>query len=459
MSDLIITNARLIDADRDERGGLRVADGRIAELLSADMSTDDLGALALRHDADVTDANGLWLIPGGVDPHVHFALPVAGTVTIDDFASGSKAALAGGTTTFIDFITPAPGTSLIAATEARLAEAETSACDYSFHMTVTSWGPDTAAEMKQCRDEFGLTSVKLYLAYLESIGLEDDDLFNAMRAAANLGLTVLLHCEDGHRVSAQQQKLLAAGRRGPDAHPDSRPAEYEEASVRHAIKVAERAGCRIYVVHASTIGAVEAVARARDEGQDVLIETCPQYLLLDDSRYRGDPLDAAACIMSPPLRTVEHGMALRKAVLEGLIDTIGTDHCSFTRAQKNAAADFTKIPGGAAGVQHRLGLLAAAVPELSPRDWVKLVSASPARAFGLNNCKGQLQIGCDADLVLWNPEPCPTITHSDEHRCDHSIYFGMTVKGESVRIWRRGKVFTRSHADQPGLFLPRTTSP
>ncbi len=459
MSDLIITNARLIDADRDERGGLRVADGRIAELLPADMSTDDLGNLAQRHNADVTDANGLWLIPGGVDPHVHFALPVAGTVTIDDFASGSRAALAGGTTTFIDFITPAPGTSLIAAAEARLAEAKASACDYSFHMTVTSWGLDTAAEMKQCRDEYGLTSVKLYLAYLESIGLEDDDLFNAMRTAADLGLTVLLHCEDGQRVSAQQKKLLAAGRRGPDAHPDSRPAEYEEASVRHAIKVAARAGCRIYVVHASTSGAVDAVARARDAGQDVLIETCPQYLLLDDSMYRGDPIEAAACIMSPPLRPIEHGTALRKAVLEGVIDTIGTDHCSFDRVQKNVAADFTKIPGGAAGVQHRLGLVAAAIPELSPRNWVRLISTAPARVFDLHDRKGRLQAGCDADLVLWDPELRPAITHDDDHRCDHSIYQGLIGRGKSSCVWRQGKTVKRDAVGQFGAFLRRTMSP
>ena len=438
MTDLIVTNARLIDADRDEPGGLRVANGRIAELLPADLSSDDLGALACRHDAEVVDAEGLWLIPGGVDPHVHFALPVAGTVTVDDFASGSRAALAGGTTSFIDFITPAPGSSLIAATEARLAEAATSVCDHSFHLTVTSWGSGTAAEMRRCRDEFGLSSVKLYLAYLESIGLEDDDLFRAMRTAADLGLTVLLHCEDGHRVSARQKELLAAGRRGPDAHPDSRPAEFEVASVLHALELAARAGCLVYVVHASTAGAVEAVARARDSGQSALVETCPQYLLLDDSRYRGDPIDAAACVMSPPLRPVEHGAALRRAVLTGMIDTVGTDHCSFTIAQKTAAENFTRIPGGAAGVQHRLGLLRTAVPELTPRAWVKLISAEPARLFGFEGRKGCLKPGADADIVLWDPEAASILDGAaDAHRCDHGIYDGIASLGRPRRVWQR----------------------
>ena len=440
MSGLIITNARLIDADRDERGGLCAADGRIVEILAADMPADDLDALALRHNAEVIDAHGLWLIPGGVDPHVHFALPMAGTVTVDDFASGSRAALAGGTTTFIDFITPAPGASLIEATEARLLEAESSACDYSFHLTVTCWGPDTASEMKRCRDEFGLNSVKLYLAYLESIGLGDDDLFHAMRAAADLGLIVLLHCEDGKRVLARQHELLAAGRCGVDAHPDSRPAELEEASVRHALKLAARAGCRVYIVHASTAGAVEAVAWARDAGQDALVETCPQYLLLDDSKYRGDPVEAAACVMSPPLRPAGHGAALRRAVSQGMIDTVGTDHCSFTRAQKAAAEDFTRIPNGAAGVQHRLGLLAAAVPELGPRDWVRLVSRGPADLFLPEMRKGRLQAGYDADLVLWTPDISSFIIDDDAHRCDHSIYRGQQTAGSVRNVWQRSNL-------------------
>lgn len=451
MSDLLIRDVRLTDAERDAPGGLLVRGGRIAAHLPADLTPGEARALAARHDAELVHGGGLRLIPGGVDPHVHFALPVAGTVTVDDFASGSRAALAGGTTTFLDFVTPAPGASLVAAVEARLREASASACDYSLHMTVTRWTDATAAELRRGREEFGLTSVKLYLAYLETIGLDDDALRRAMAAAADLDLTVLLHCEDGRRVSARQRELLAAGRTGPDAHPDSRPAEYEEASVRHALDVAAATGARIYVVHASTAGAVEAVARARDAGRVALIETCPQYLLLDDSRYRGDPALAAACVMSPPLRPPAHGAALRRAVRDGVIDAVGTDHCSFTLAQKTAAPDFTGIPGGAAGVQHRLGLLAAAVPELAPRDWVRLTSAAPARIFGLAG-KGTLDVGADADLVLWDEKALPVLDGAtDAHRCDHGIFDGIAAHGAPRRVWRRGLPADAT----PGRFLKR----
>lgn len=451
MSDLLIHDVRLIDAERDAPGGLLVRDGRIAAHLPADLTPGDAQALAARHGAELVHGGGLWLVPGGVDPHVHFALPVAGTVTVDDFASGSRAALAGGTTAFIDFVTPAPGASLVEAIEARLREAEASACDHSLHMTVTRWTDATAAELRRGREEFGLTSVKLYLAYLETIGLDDDALPRAMAAAADLDLTVLLHCEDGRRVSAHQRELLAAGRTGPDAHPDSRPAEYEEASVRHALDTAAATGARIYVVHASTAGAAEAVARARDAGRDAFIETCPQYLLLDDARYRDDPALAAACIMSPPLRPPAHGAALRRAVLDGTIDVVATDHCSFTLAQKTAAADFTGIPGGAAGVQHRLGLLAAAVPELSPRDWSRLTSAAPARVFGLAG-KGTLDVGADADLVLWDAKARPVLDGAaDAHRCDHGIYDGIVAHGAPRRVWRRGRPADAT----PGRFLRR----
>lgn len=282
----LIANATLVTGSGAFPGSLRTDGERIAEVVRGELTEGDAAALARRHGDRIVDGRGLLLAPGGIDPHVHFALPVAGTVTVDDFASGSLAALAGGTTTVIDFVTPGRTESLVDATEARLAEAAACACDFGLHMSVTAWRDGMGDEMAACRER-GLRSVKMYLAYLESIGLVDAALEPAMRAAADLDLVVLLHCEDGQAVSARQRELLAAGRAGPDAHPDSRPAEMEEASVHHALEMAARTGCRPYVVHISAAGSVAAVVQAKSDGLTCYAETCPQYLLLEDSVYRG----------------------------------------------------------------------------------------------------------------------------------------------------------------------------
>ena len=272
MNGAVIIGARLVDGDGAREGSLRIEGERIAELLPAGA---DAVAIAARHGAEVVDGRGRWLIPGGVDPHVHFALPTAGTVTCDDFASGTRAALAGGTTTVIDFVTPARGESLRAAVEARLREASSAVCDYSLHLSVTEWRAGMADELRDVSREFGLRSVKLYMAYLETIGLEDAALAAAMEACADLDLTVLLHAEDGAEVARRQRELLAAGQTTPAAHPRSRPPGVEERAVRRALALARETGCRLYVVHVSTGGGIAAIAAARAAGQVVFAETCP----------------------------------------------------------------------------------------------------------------------------------------------------------------------------------------
>lgn len=440
----LIANATLVTGSGAFPGSLRTDGEHIAEVVRGELTEGDAADLSRRHGDRMVDGRGLLLVPGGVDPHVHFSLPVAGTVTVDDFVSGSLAALAGGTTTVIDFVTPGRDQSLVAATEARLAEAEACACDHGLHMSVTAWREGMAGEMAACREQ-GLVSVKMYLAYLESIGLVDDALEPAMRTAADLDLVVLLHCEDGAAVSARQRELLAAGRTGPDAHPLSRPAEMEEDSVRHALDLARRTGCRPYVVHISAAGSVAAVTAAKEAGLTCYAETCPQYLLLEDSVYAGDFTQAAAHVMSPPLRPATHRGRLVEALARGEFDVVATDHCSFDLEQKGRVRDdFTRIPGGAAGVEHRLALLHTLVAEtgaLGPTDWVRMACETPARIFGLWPRKGSLQPGADADLVLWDPTaPAVISADDDHHRCDHSIFEGQRTVGRPLKVWSRGEL-------------------
>lgn len=433
----LIAGALLVDGETVRPGSLRVAGGRIAEVLPPEVAA---AAAAARHGAELVDGHGRWLIPGGVDPHVHFALPVAGTVTCDDFASGTRAAVRGGTTTVIDFVTPARDASLVEAVEARRREAAGAAAEVLLHASLTRWDAQARDELRICARDLGLRSVKMYLAYRQTVGLPASDIEAAMAECARLDLTVLLHCEDGDAVARHQRDLLAAGHRGPAAHPRSRPPEVEAAAVRSAVAMAHRTGCRLYVVHVSTGGSLDAIRRGRDAGTTVLVETCPHYLYFDASVYDRPFAEAAPFVLSPPLRPCADRDRLRAAVVAGEIDTVASDHCAFTRAQKDLGRDdFTRIPGGAAGVEHRLALLhtlATGDLALPAERWVDLIARRPAEVFGLAPRKGTLAPGADADLVLWDPQATCTVVPLPPY--DHTIYDGLTVRGRAERVWLRG---------------------
>ncbi|QQR73005.1 MAG: dihydropyrimidinase [Holophagales bacterium] len=433
---LLLRNGTMITADRRWTGDLRCRDGRIAEL------GDELEPV----DGEATfDATGLLVFPGGVDPHVHLSLLVAGTVSADDFASGSAAALAGGTTTLIDFVHPERGESFVSALDARLLEAERSLVDYGLHLGVTWWGDGTAEEMRRCVLEEGVPSFKVYLAYKGTVGIDDRDLVQVMAEARTLGATILVHAEHGEIIELLRDRMALAGLTAPRYHALSRPPETEEEATARMAMLAGLTGATTYVVHVTCAEAAAAIARARERGVEIVGETCPQYLLLDDAVYDRPDFAGAAFVVSPPIRPRGHQTALWKALAAGTLQVVATDHCPFTQAQKAAGRDdFRRIPGGAAGIEHRLSLLwtfGVGTGRIDAHRFVDLVSTRPAKLFGLYPRKGAIAVGSDADLVLWDPGATATISAATHrHRNDASIYEGFEIEGAPAAVVARGEL-------------------
>jgi dihydropyrimidinase len=397
---------------------------------------------------EVLDASGCLVLPGGVDPHVHMSLPVAGTVSCDDFASGTAAAVAGGTTAIVDFVHPERGEDFVEALEARKREAAGAVCDVGFHLGVTWWGPGTEEAMRRLIEEEGVPTFKVYLAYKETVGLEDRDLVEVLAAAGRLGGRVLVHAEHGDMVEHLRARFAAEGQREPKYHALSRPPELEGEATHRAAALAAVAGASLYVVHVTCRDAVEAVAAARARGWPVHAETCPQYLLLDDAVYEKPDFEGAAYVIAPPIRPRGHQEALWEALMLGTLDVVATDHCPFTQEQKRLGReDFRRIPGGAAGVEHRLALLwthGVGQGRIDPHRFVDLVSTAPAKLFGLYPRKGAVAVGSDADLVIWDPQAAGTISAATHHhRTDRSIYEGFEVRGLPRAVVVGGKVAYR----------------
>lgn len=428
------------------RSGLIVSDGRsfFGDILIVDEKIMAIAPeLDAGHDFDrVIDASGCQVFPGGVDAHVHLELQAASGTSCDNFASGSRAALAGGTTTILDFVTPGRAESLSEALQARKAAAQKSLCDYGLHMSVTAWRDTISAELEFCRDQ-GVFSVKTYLAYKETVGLDDDEFLAVLDAARRLNLLVMVHAEAGDMVAYLQKQLLAQGRKAARYHPLSRPADVEGDAVRRALLMARLAGVPLYIVHVSSRQGVQAIAEARQQGQTAIGESCPQYLLLDESRYQGE--DAADFVLSPPLRDPEHQEALWQALAQGVIQTVATDHCPFTRADKakHSTSDFSRIPNGGDGIEHRLPLLytyGVGSGKIPLTRFVDLVSTRPAKIFGLYPRKGTIRVGSDADLVIWDPGIRQVISAQRQwQRCDHTVFEGLETHGGPRFVFSRGE--------------------
>jgi dihydropyrimidinase len=453
-------------------GGILIKNGTI--VTSTDHYKSDIliaGGLIYQIESNITtsyadrtiDAKGYYVFPGGVDPHVHMHLSTPSGYSSDDFFSGSVAALYGGTTTLLDFVTPKKGESLTDALRKRKEEAKSSVIDFSFHVTPVEWRDTTEQEIIDCINE-GITSFKVYMAYKDTIGLNNSDLLRIMKVVGKTGKLVTVHCESGDKIEILRDKLFNEQHFEPVYHPLSRPAELEAAAVRKALYLARQAECQIYIVHVSAKQSLKHILDARCRGQKVFSETCPQYLLFDDSKYKGDFNHTAPYIISPPLRKMEDIEALWDAVSKGIINTIGTDHCTFNLFQKkDGLNDFRKIPNGAGGVEHRLELLytyGVLEKRITINRMVDLFSTQPSKIFGLYPVKGDILKGSDADLVIWNPEPENTISVKTHHQnSDINIYEGIKTKGVAEYVLARGKIIIENGklADSTvrGKFLKR----
>ncbi len=393
----------------------------------------------------ILDASGCYIFPGAVDPHVHLHLPTAAGYSSDDFVSGSKAGLYGGTTTLIDFVTPQRGQSLVEAFLLRKEEASKSLIDYKLHVSPVEWARNTAYEIQLCYHEEYVRSFKVYMAYKKSIGLNDAAIFKVMKTVGQLGGIVTVHCEMGNEIEILRNNFALLGKVSAKYHAFSRPAHLESLAVKRAIDLAAKAECPIYIVHVSTKESVDYICKAQLSLQAVYAETCPQYLLLDDEKYKGDFDKVSKFVMSPPLRKKADIFALWQAIADGTIGTIGTDHCPFMLGQKKTGQeDFRKIPNGAGGIEHRLELLytyGVLKNKISINRFVELVSAEPAKIFGFYPKKGIISVGSDADLVIWDPNVERRISVKTHHQnCDLNIYDGFKIRGKAKHVLNKGRL-------------------
>ena len=396
--------------------------------------------------AQIVDAGGQYVMPGGIDPHTHMQLPFMGTVASEDFFTGTSAALAGGTTMIIDFVIPAPQENLLDAYHKWRGWAEKAAADYTFHVAVTWWDDSVHEDMATLVAKHGVNSFKHFMAYKGAIMCDDEVLVNSFTRARDLGAIGTVHAENGELVYRLQQQIYDKGITGPEGHPLSRPPEVEGEAANRAIRIAEVLKVPLYVVHNSCIQSLEAITRARNEGQRVFGEVLAGHLLIDDSIYRHPDFEvAAAHVMSPPFRDKKHQDAMWRGLQSGNLQTTATDHCCFMAEQKAAGRDdFRLIPNGTGGVENRMEVLwehGVNQGRLTMNEFVAVTSTNAAQIFNIYPRKGSISVGADADLVVWDPGATKTIsTKTDHQNVDYNIFEGMTVRGCASHTLSQGKV-------------------
>ena len=423
---VLIKNGTIVNADQSFQADVLCADGKIQEIGSN---------ISAPSGAEIIDAAGQYVMPGGIDPHTHMQLPFMGTVASEDFYTGTAAGLAGGTTMIIDFVIPAPQQNIMEAYQQWREWSEKAVADYSFHVAITWWDETVHADMKTLVEKYGVNSFKHFMAYKGAIMATDEILVNSFNRALELGAMVTVHAENGEMVSQLQEKIFNMGITGPEGHPLSRPPEVEGEAANRAISIANVYGVPLYVVHVSTKQSLEAITRARNAGQKVFGEVLAGHLLVDESVYLDKDFESAAAhVMSPPFRAKEHQDALWKGVLSGNLQTTATDHCCFCADQKAAGKDdFRLTPNGTAGIENRMEVLwhhGVNTGLFNMNEFVKLTSTNAAQIFNIYPRKGSISVGADADIVVWDPEATKTISAKTHHQnIDFNIFEGMKVKG------------------------------
>ena len=439
---ILIKNGRVITAVDDFRGDVFI-----------EKETVSLIGKSLEMEADeVIDASGKYLFPGGLDPHTHLDMPFGGTVSADDFETGTLAAAHGGTTTLIDFAIQTKGHSTLEALDTWHAKAEgKTAIDYGFHMIVTDLDDKRIHEMKMLADD-GVTSYKLFMAYPGVLYVDDGTIYRAMRAAGENGTVVCMHAENGIVIDEIVKIALAEGKTEPKYHALTRPTRMEAEGVHRAIAIAEVAHVPVYIVHLSSSDALEQVMLARNRGVHAFAETCPQYLFLDHSYYEQEGFEGAKYVMTPALREKWNQDELWKGIKFGNLQSISTDHCPFCFKDQKILGinDFSKIPNGGPGVENRMSLVfngGVNSGRISLNKFVELTSTAAAKTFGLFPKKGTIAIDSDADIVIFDPQRKETISVNNacthHMNVDYNAYEGFEVTGFTETVLSRGKVIIK----------------
>src|SRR5713101_876754 len=447
--DTVIRNGTVVTATDTSNTDVGIIGDRISAI-GAGLPVENAGR--------VIDAAKHLVIPGGIDVHTHLDMPFGGTTSADDFETGTIAAAFGGTTTLIDFAIQYKGQSLRQAFDTWMKKAESKAVtDYAFHCIITDLGAAQLEEMGQLVRE-GVSSFKLFMAYPGVFMLDDATIFRAMSQAAKHGGLICMHAENGGAIDVLVQRALAEGKRAPKYHALTRPTTAEAEATGRAIALAEMAGAPVYIVHLSCNEALEKVREARDRGLPAYAETCPQYLYLSLENFDVPGFEGAKYVFTPPLREKWHQEKLWQGLAQDTLQVVSTDHCPFCfKEQKELGKDdFTKIPNGGPGIEHRLSLIYTGGvhgKRFSPNRFVELVSAPPAKLFGLYPRKGTLAVGSDADIVIFDPNHEEVISAKTHHmRVDYSMFEGIRIKGAPKTVFSRGRPVIDA-----GQFLRRQT--
>src|SRR5580692_7313153 len=438
---ILIQNGTVVTADRVEKADVLMEGSTIREVRA---QIDPKGHT-------VVNATGLFVLPGGIDAHTHMDMPFGGTVSADDFLTGTRAAAIGGTTTIVDFAIQAKGTRMRDALDIWRSKAEGKACiDYGLHMIVTDLGSDNGKQGLHDMDDMvreGVASFKLFMAYPNVLMVDDATIFRALQQTAKNGALVCMHAENGSAIDVIVQQALAEGKTAPIYHALTRPTRAEAEAVHRSIALSEIAGVPVYIVHLSSEDALNQVREARDRGLPAFAETCPQYLLLSiEDNMEGKGWDGAKYVFTPPLRERKNQPKLWEGLRKDNLQVVSTDHCPFCFEDQKALGkdDFTKIPNGGPGIENRLQLLhhhGVGQGNFSINRFVELVSTAPARIFGMYPKKGVLAAGSDADLVLWDPGVDYTISAATHHmRVDYSMFEGFKVRGNARDVYSRGEL-------------------